>query len=436
MKQLLKLARLLVAYVQERHFPARTPQALARRQQRRLARHLDWLSRQSAYWQSRLGSPAEAPEARLQRLPVVDKASWLASFDDSNTAGLTLAQAQATALRAEAERDFAPTLHGVTVGLSSGTSGSRGVFVVSAAEQAQWAGTVLGRLLPRDLLAGERIAFFLRANSNLYTEVKSRRIAFEFFDLLQDFKAHVQRLDAFRPTVIVAPAQVLHALAQQPEAARWSACTAVSVAEVLEAPVRAQLEKTFARVQEVYQATEGLLAITCEHGRLHLNEEHLWVEREWLDEHRFVPVISDMARRTQPLLRYRLNDVLRVHPHACTCGRATTVLAAIEGRLDDQLSLPGLDGTSRNVFADAISRVLATSLPLDADYELTQTGAARLRLAVTTDDASAQLARAALSRLFDSYGVVETVLSWELQPHARFAFQTGVKRRRIRRLAS
>jgi hypothetical protein len=40
----------------------------------------------------------------------------------------------------------------LTVGLSSGTSGNRGVFLVSRAERLRWAGILLGRALPGHLL--------------------------------------------------------------------------------------------------------------------------------------------------------------------------------------------------------------------------------------------------------------------------------------------
>jgi len=51
------------------------------------------------------------------------------------TAGIRLEGAWKLALTAERMRDFSTTLHGLTVGLSSGTSGSRSVFLASAAER-------------------------------------------------------------------------------------------------------------------------------------------------------------------------------------------------------------------------------------------------------------------------------------------------------------
>lgn len=70
--------------------------------------------------------------------------------------------------------------------------------------------------MPNGLRSRERIAFFLRANNQLYTTLnKSRTIQFHFFDLFADFDTHIQRLNAIQPTIISAPASVLLMLASQ-----------------------------------------------------------------------------------------------------------------------------------------------------------------------------------------------------------------------------
>ena len=45
-------------------------------------------------------------------------------------------------------------------------------------------------------------------------------------------------------------------------------------------------------------------------GTLHLNEDIVYIEREYLDDRRFVPVVTDLERKAQPIIRYRLNDIL------------------------------------------------------------------------------------------------------------------------------
>ena len=70
----------------------------------------------------------------------------------------------------------------------------------------------------------------------------------------------------------------------------------ISVAEVLEPQDRELLRNVFHNVGEIYQATEGFLASTCRCGTLHLNEEFVHIEPQWLDEHRFVPIVTDFTR--------------------------------------------------------------------------------------------------------------------------------------------
>ncbi len=160
----------------------------------------------------------------------------------------------------------------------------------------------------------------------------------------------------------------------------------ISVAEVLDPLDRKRIEATFAvRVEQIYQATEGFLGATCTHGSIHLNEEFLIVEREWVDaaRTRFVPVITDLYRSSQPIVRYRLNDVLVPRREPCPCGRPTLALDRIEGREDDVLWLPPVQGTSPvPVFSDVISRVFVRTLPGLQDYSLEETEPGRWKAGV------------------------------------------------------
>ncbi|SUX55244.1 F390 synthetase-related protein [Chromobacterium vaccinii] len=429
---MLRLIRILAAYWRTRRLRFRDRAALERHQARQMGRFLAGLRRRSPYF-ARLGA---LPFAQW---PQMDKAAMLEHFDDMNTAGLRLADVMDAALRAERSRDFSPALNGHTVGLSSGTSGQRGAFVVSKREQARWAGIMLAKALPDGLLAGEKVALFLRANSNLYGAVRSRWLTFRFFDLFQPLDGHLPPLDAYAPTILLAPAQVLRALAlaQLDGRLRLSPKRAYSIAEVLEPQDRAVIEQAFGCVHEIYQATEGFLASSCEYGTLHLNEEYIHVEPEWLDEEkrRFVPVITDFSRRTQPIVRYRLNDVLQARAEPCPCRRAAMALDAVEGRCDDMLRLPGRDGGELTVFADVMGRALATALPLEADYRLRQTGPAELALDAEVPAAALPAIRHRLERTLAGLGVDAESLRWRLSDQVPPMDATRKRRRIVREFA-
>ena len=173
-------------------------------------------------------------------LPPIGKAEMMANFDRLNTAGLSLKRVLEVARRAEVTRDFTPTLQTpggqMTVGLSSGTSGTQGAFLVSRAERLQWAGAVLRWLLPppwpASLLRRQRVAFVLRAEGQLYRSVSGSRLHFEFLDLLRPVSELAADLSAYRPTLLAGPPSVLRALLDA--GADAHPARVVSVAEVLE----------------------------------------------------------------------------------------------------------------------------------------------------------------------------------------------------------
>lgn len=366
--------------------------------------------------------------------PEMDKALMMEHFDAMNTAGLRKAALLECALRSEQDRNFAPRVGAFSVGLSSGTSGQRGLFVVSPREQQVWAGGMLAKMLPDGLMAGERVALFLRADSNLYQSVNNRWLSLAFYDLFSPFAAHLPRLQNQAPTIIVAPAQVLRALAlaqQDGQLALPGLKKMISVAEVLEPQDRLLLQRTSPCVAEVYQATEGFLAATCAHGALHLNEEFVHIEPRWLDAHRFTPVITDFTRRTQPIVRYRLDDVLHASHQPCACGNPARVITAIEGRQDDQLLLADAQGRRHTVFADLLSRSLAQHLPLHSDYRLEQLSADRLHLAADCDAPTLERVRLGLEHTLQQQGVATQALHWQLQAGQPIAAVFERKRRRI-----
>lgn len=360
--------------------------------------------------------PADDPADLLSGFPIVDKATMLADFAAFNAAGIELERARTLAQHAERARDFNPTLDGVTIGLSSGTTGRPGVFLASDRERAIWAGTILARALGPATFAQLcnpfapklRAAFFLRANSNLYTTVHGRRLDLHYFDLLTPFDQHIQSLAAMRPDLLVAPASVLHQLADAQRQGRLAIRPrqVLSVAEVLEPDDVGAVEAAWGLTPgQIYQCTEGFLGATCEAGTLHLNEDMLHIEPQWLDEARtrFVPLVTDFSRSTQAFVRHRLDDVLRVSDDPCPCGRVTLGIAAVEGRCDDMLWGWTHDGAVVPVFADAIRRAMlrAQQAAGFSDYQLVQ-DADRLSLSLQDDDGRGlQAVSDALSALAD-----------------------------------
>ncbi|MGB8020166.1 MAG: F390 synthetase-related protein [Candidatus Nanopelagicales bacterium] len=414
----------LAAYLETRGRRFRDRDALERWQARRLDATLERARRVFPHYR-------DVPQADLSAFPVIGKADWLEHFAELNTLGLGLAECLAAGRDAEAARAFTARLRGVSIGLSSGTSGRQGVFLTSPAEQARWAGTILAKALPRGLLGGARVALLLRSGGPLYEAVGGGRISFRYLDLARPLDDHVAALNEFAPTVLAAPPQALEFLAAAlaSGALRIRPEQVFSLAEVLEPHVRSAVETAFGlALGEIYQATEGFLGITCDHGSLHLNEDLLLVEEELVDtgSGRYAPVITDLYRRTQAVIRYRLGDLL-VRGGDCRCGSPFRVVDRIEGRSDDVLLLPDSGGVLRPLFAD-FARGAVLGVPGVADFRLVQEAPGLVRLAVRPGERFADAA-AALRRWIGRSGLVEPiVLAGEFED-----FRPEVKLRRVRR---
>lgn len=411
--------------------------SLVRYQDKLLRGTLDYVRRHSPYYRRVLaGVTIDA----FASAPTVSKAQMMENFDELNTRQISLEHAMAIALRAEEERDFSPTLEGLTVGLSSGTSGSRGLFLVSPHEAAGWAGNILAKVLPhRHFLPNEcRIAFFLRANSNLYEGLGTGRIAFHYFDLLEPLECQLQRLEELGPTILVGPPSLLLQLAQLQKREELRLCPekVVSVAEVLEPEAERFLREVYRQpIHQVYQATEGLLATTCEFGTIHLCEDLVRIDKEFLDaeQRRFVPIVSDLQRRTQPILRYRLNDVLAQRTTQCVCGSIMTPLEQIEGRCDDVLLIAG-KSKLRALYPDFVRRTVVTSAPNATNYRIWQTAQDEFLVDVRGASVTEEFeVRKKLFELFSGDNSLHagqvSVRMTRLQTEAR-----GAKLRRVRRL--
>jgi len=309
------------------------------------------------------GSEFYPKSNKLEDFPIINKKIFMENFEAINTVGIKKEEAFKVALASEESRDFSNKIGDISVGLSSGTSGSRGLFLVSEEESIQWAGYILKRVLPKPLLQAHKIAFFLRANSNLYESVNSPLIKFSFYDLMKPLEEHIESLNRMQPSILIAPAQVLRLLVLS-DKLEINPKKIVSVAEVLEEEDEALISKRFSqKVHQIYQCTEGFLAHTCEEGNLHLNEDRVFIEKEFLDEEsgRFSPIITDFFRSSQPVIRYKLDDILVLEKEPCACGSVFTCIKKIEGRCDDILKVQDVNSEPYNLFPDFIRRAIISA---------------------------------------------------------------------------
>ncbi|HQP55971.1 MAG TPA: hypothetical protein PLN83_07660 [Syntrophorhabdus sp.] len=120
----------------------------------------------------------------------------------------------------------------------------------------------------------------------------------------------------------------------------------VTTSETLLDQQKAALEAAFScQVYDQYGAAEAcVFGATCEHGRLHLSPDYAFVEILLPDGRPAKPgeageiVCTGFMNDLQPLIRYRLGDVVRLSDKQdCPCGRQMPILDRIEGRVEDTL---------------------------------------------------------------------------------------------------
>ena len=361
----------------------------------------------------------------LSEFPVIDKSIFMERFDEINTHGIKIRDAYAAAINAEETRDFSPTINGVTVGLSSGTSGNRGIFMASEDERARWVACILDRVIGFSLRK-RKVAFFLRANSNLYNSVQSSILEFHFFDLLHDLNENIKQLGFLQPQILVAQPSMLVEIAKaiENEVLTISPLKIISVAEVLSLEDRNLLAKIFQQtIHQVYQCTEGFLAASCEAGVLHFNEDFLIVEKKYLDQekNRFHPIITDLMRHTQPIIRYELNDII-IEKKNCTCGSRWMAIEQIEGRADDVLVFDSVCHSEIKIFPDFFRRAVITSDEAIRDYRIRQTGKDHLELFIlSSDDLSYSRAEASIQNLLKNNEVHSVTIERVQQPEHSIA---------------
>lgn len=278
-----------------------------------------------------------APKS-LTDLPIMDKSQLMNHFSAYNVANVTADQ-----VRNALHGDF--RLGKMTVGASTGTSGNRGLFIISERERFRWLGSIIAKTISDLLLRKQRIAIILPQGGALYESAnRFKRIDLKVFDLVHGVDSWLKTLKRFDPTVIVAPPKVLRYLAET--ASSLSPTRIFSAAETLDPMDRPVIEHAFGMpVRQIYMATEGLLGVSCHLGNVHLAEDSVFFEYEAVGNRLVNPIITSFRRETQILARYRMNDLLRLSETRCACGSPLQMVQEVVGRMDDCFRLNGPQGT-------------------------------------------------------------------------------------------
>ena len=338
---------------------------LRRHQQGRLDEMLAYVAQRSPYYRA---LRERGWDGSFERLAQLSKSEMIAHFDEINTIGLRQAELFEFAVQQERSEQTGLYLGRYSVGLSSGTSGSRLPTVLAPSERRQYGSLLFARSGIPESVRRPRVLFALRVNNPAFMEARFLGVTIVYTDYTHPIEALVRLVNEKRLNVLAGPPSLLRLIARQRQDIDHPIEALISYAEVLDDLSRHQLEHDFgAPLAQIYQGAEGFIASTCRAGNLHLNEDVVYVEAlETADSLNNAKrlVVTDLYRRALPFLRYQLNDIVELDAGPCACGSVFRLVRRIHGRADDIFHLrsdsgdAGTAGELRYLFSDYVTRAI------------------------------------------------------------------------------
>lgn len=359
-----------------------------------IARHQARLWRKLAQALAKTPALSALAGKPLSAFPIIEPVDVRSRLEAWNSLGLDAAEITAGADAAE-RSDAGVVRSGVHAGYSTGSSGTRGVFLSSRTERALYLGQSLAKLLPDPPMRRRRIGLCLRADNALYRDVANAGpFEFRFFGLSMPAHERARGIETFAPDLFVGPSHVLAELAAMATTGKFRPPRFERLfygAEPMGALERDWITGVLgARPDPIYQATEGFLGAACRHGTLHLNEDSIAFEFEPAGADRFRPIVTDLRRTSQPIVRVRLDDLIQLRDATCPCGSSMQAIEPVEGRVSDTWHWRAARIFPRQV-ENAVSEVL--SAPQDWRAVASSAGVRIACNAARVDDACAALAK-------------------------------------------
>ncbi len=379
---------------------------LARRQEQRFAALVAHARAASRFYQRLYRDQPAGGGVALRDLPPVTKLELMAAFDDWVTdPGVTRAGIEAFV--ADPALIGAPYRGGLFVCTSSGTTGHPGLFVHDRGAVAVYRALNLVRVDFAWLSLSQWIAMLRRGlrwaamigtgghfPAASWLELERRRSgwrsrAYRVFSVQRPLAELAAALDAFDPTIITSYSSALELLAGEQAAGRLHLRPILveAAGEATLPAARARMASAFGSViHDAYGSSEAFaLAASCAHDWLHVNSDWVILEPVDADFHPTPPgepshtvLLTNLANRIQPIIRYDLGDSVLARPDPCPCGSPLPAIR-VAGRRDDVLRLAAADGRTVSILPLAIGAVVEETPGLHRS-QLIQTAPTTIRL--------------------------------------------------------
>ncbi|MET9291383.1 phenylacetate--CoA ligase family protein [Streptomyces sp. NPDC003077] len=342
-------------------------------------------------------------------LPVTDKKTLMEHFDDWAT-DRAVTYETVRAFSDDPGRIGERFLGRYMVATTSGTSGRRGLFVlddrymdVAAAlttrALASWLGPAGllraaaggGRFAQLVATGGHYVGFAAYSRTQRAGGWRSKRL--RAFSVHTPMPRLVAALNEYRPAFVIGYASTIMLLTAEQEAGRLRIDPVLvqPAGETMTTHDTDRIARAFrTTVRTMYSATEcTYLSHGCAHGWYHVNSD--WAVLEPVDaDHRPTPpgefshtvLISNLANRVQPFLRYDLGDSVLLRPDPCPCGNPLPAIR-VRGRAGDILTFP-TPGNAPVQLAPLAFGTLFDRTPGVELFQVEQTAPSTLRIRLRT----------------------------------------------------
>ena len=421
------------------------PTGIDRRRQLRLGELVEYARERSPYYRRLYrGLPSGVSDPHL--IPWVSKRDLMADFDDWVTD---------PALTLSGVRDFVSDPHRVGRPYLGRyypitTSGSTGEPALIIHDSRSWLMlALLGRLRMaarferRELLAigerGVRMAALFATGGHYGGEVFAAKVVHEhpwlasrirILSVLEPTGKLVEKLNLFQPATLAGYPSALALMAAEQAAGRLriSPVLARTAGENLTDEIRSRITSGLGcRVIDSYASSEApALGTECQYHWQHINTDWYVFEPVEADYSPTPPgklsatvLVTNLANRVQPFIRYDLGDRIIVKPDPCPCGSPFPAVRVM-GRSTNLLGFVAADGAEVQVIPLALGSVIE-HVPGLHRFQAIRTGSSSLRLRIQTEpDADTAVvfmeARSRLSAYLEAQGAAAVRIDLDPEP--------------------
>ncbi|CAG9621941.1 phenylacetate--CoA ligase family protein [Sutcliffiella rhizosphaerae] len=258
---------------------------------------------------------------------------------------------------------------------SSGTSGKPTVVAYSQKDIDMWADIVARAIY----MAGGRSGDILHNSYGygLFTGGLGLHYGSERLGMITvpvsggNTERQIQLILDFKPSIICGtPSYILNIAEKMEEMDINPKSTSLQYgifgAEPWSEEMRNTLETTFnIKACDIYGLSEVIgpgVAMECHEAQngLHVAEDHFYVEvidpktgKVLSEGQKGELVFTSLTKEAMPIIRYRTGDIASIQKELCKCGRTTTKMSRVMGRVDDMMIIRGV-----NVFPSQIEHAL------------------------------------------------------------------------------